>query len=223
MESTLPMSTDLWAFVTYHLSVSLFSLLSKVTECQLVLSDCWSAAELFPKLCLFYEKQCVVDISLLKGILSWISIVNRFTRINSIEGCILYDCRAEGAPSVAGDGARPPDSRPDIDGVWWRQPIRDRAGADRRWWLEWRHPTLSARQWEGWPSLSCLPVISTLLNVETNNRWSPTPPPGERDDALPPVSCSICLLAAASYGFHGENTGIKAPCRDENQACLAQP
>ena len=47
----------------------------KVTECQQLLSlslvaAASAAADLFSKLSFFYEKQCVVDISLLKGILS---------------------------------------------------------------------------------------------------------------------------------------------------------
>jgi len=55
---------------------SLFSVsrsAAKVTECQELL---WlslvasAAADLFSKLSFFYEKQCVVDISLLKGLLS---------------------------------------------------------------------------------------------------------------------------------------------------------
>ena len=82
-----------------------------------------AAADLFSKLSLFYEKQCVVDISLLKGILSWISIVNRFTRINSIEGCILHDCvdwapclgSQCGAGTVTGPG-RPPPAVPSLPG-----------------------------------------------------------------------------------------------------------
>ena len=47
---------------------------AKVTECQQLLSlslvAASAAADLFSKLSFFYEKQCVVDISLLKGILS---------------------------------------------------------------------------------------------------------------------------------------------------------
>ena len=49
---------------------------AKVTECQQILSlslvaaAASAAADLFSKLSFFYEKQCVVDISLLKGILS---------------------------------------------------------------------------------------------------------------------------------------------------------
>ena len=45
---------------------------AKVTECQQLLSlvAASAAADLFSKLSFFYEKQCVVDISLLKGLLS---------------------------------------------------------------------------------------------------------------------------------------------------------
>ena len=161
--------------------LSLFSV-SQVTECQLILSAAAAAADLFPKLCFFFEKQCVVDISLLKGILSWISIVRWFTRINSIEGCILHDCRAEGAspvwPVVV---PGPPHSRPVIDvvgGGSQSQPGPGRPGGGG-WW---RH-CQAVRA--GLARLSC------LSSSRHSSDWRPTTgdhqPPGERQDAhLPP-------------------------------------
>ena len=160
--------------------LSLFSV-SQVTECQLILSA--AAADLFPKLCFFFEKQCVVDISLLKGILSWISIVRWFTRINSIEGCILHDCRAEGASPVwPVEVPGPPHSRPVIDvvgGGSQSQPGPGRPGGGG-WWRHW--PGSEGRAGQAELSL----VISTLLRLETNNRWSPASR-WETRCLLPPV------------------------------------
>ena len=143
--------------VISHLKVSTFIYVSNwfLSSHFLFWSNCnpllllqWAqlAADLFRKLRFFYEKQFDVDISLLKGILSWISIVNRFTGINSIEGCILYDCRQSTslgrtvdrrsrvfAPGLSSLSARDPvPSRPYpravalIDGslrAYWREPM----------------------------------------------------------------------------------------------------